>query len=194
MASSGCAFSFAVWAERVEALACWFDTHAWVQGGGRESPRRARYFSLLRQRKVPKRKATPSLRPLRCAKGKTCGVSVAGCAVELALRWRAPLGQPRRVRSQSTRAPTRVPPRNRPAAGAASRGGAVEHPNSPTGLCFARPSLRSAWRLRPRDGAERSNGPWGCSAVGCSAVQPPSGCACGGAVAGWHARRSARAS
>ena len=39
--------------------------------------------SLLRQRKVPKRKATPSLRPLRCAKGQTCGVSVAGCAVEL---------------------------------------------------------------------------------------------------------------
>ena len=42
--------------------------------------------SLLRQRKVPKRKATPSLRPLRGAKGQTCGVSVAGCAVELALR------------------------------------------------------------------------------------------------------------
>ena len=47
------------------------------------SPRRARYFSLLRQRKVPKRKATPSLRPLRFATGQTCGVSVAGCAVEL---------------------------------------------------------------------------------------------------------------
>ena len=38
---------------------------------------------MLRQRKVPKRKATPSLRPLRGAKGQTCGVSVAGCAVEL---------------------------------------------------------------------------------------------------------------
>ena len=50
------------------------------------SPRRARYFSLLRQRKGPKRKATPSLRPLRCAKGQTCVESVAGCAVELALR------------------------------------------------------------------------------------------------------------
>ena len=89
MASSGCAFSFAVRAARVEALACWFEKHAWVEGGGRESPRRARYFSLLRQRKVPKRKATPSLRPLRCAKGQTCGVSVAGCAVELALLLRS---------------------------------------------------------------------------------------------------------
>ena len=54
-----------------------------LSAGAGLSPRRARYFSLLRQRKVPKRKATPSLRPLRCAKGQTCGVSVAGCAVEL---------------------------------------------------------------------------------------------------------------
>ena len=48
-------------------------------------------------------------------------------------------------------------------------------PNIPTGLCFARPSLRSAWRLRPRDDAERSNGPNGCPAVrlfGCSAAPP----------------------
>jgi len=39
--------------------------------------------------------------------------------------------------------------------------------NIPTGLCFARPSLRSAWRLRPRDEAERSNGPNGCWLFGC---------------------------
>ena len=52
------------------------------------SPRRATHFSLLRQRKVSKRKATPSLRPLRVAKGQTCGGAVAGCAVELALRLR----------------------------------------------------------------------------------------------------------
>src|SRR3989344_1521085 len=37
------------------------------------SPRQATHFSLLRQRKVSKRKATPSLRPLRFAKGQTCG-------------------------------------------------------------------------------------------------------------------------
>ena len=54
-----------------------------LSAGAGLSPRRARYFSLLRQRKVPKRKATPSLRPLRVAKGQTCVVSVAGCAVEL---------------------------------------------------------------------------------------------------------------
>ncbi len=44
--------------------------------------------------------------------------------------------------------------------------------NIHTGLCFARPSLRSAWRLRPRDRAERSNGPNGCWLFGCSAVHP----------------------
>ena len=114
---------------------------AWVQGAGRESPRRARYFSLLRQRKVPKRKTTPSLRPLRCAKGQTCGRAVAGCAVELALRSRAPLRHPRRVRARSMGATTPMPPRNRPAAGAASRGWTAEHPTAeqPHG-----PSLRSA--------------------------------------------------
>jgi len=42
----------------------------------------------------------------------------------------------------------------------------------PTGHCFARPRRRSAGRLRPHNGAERSNGPCGCSAVGCSAAHP----------------------
>ena len=42
---------------------------AWVQGGGRVSPRRARYFSLLRQRNVPKRKATLHAASLRFAAG-----------------------------------------------------------------------------------------------------------------------------
>ena len=42
------------------------------------SPRRATHFSLLRQRKVSQRKATPSLRPLRFATGQTCVGAVAG--------------------------------------------------------------------------------------------------------------------
>jgi len=45
--------------------------------------RHASNFLLLRQKKVTKEKATPSLRPLRCAKGQTCGGAVAGCAAEL---------------------------------------------------------------------------------------------------------------
>ncbi len=66
--------------------------------------------------------------------------------------------------------------------------------NIHTGHCFARPRLTGASASRCATWAERSNGPWGCSAVGCLVAHPPSGCACGGAVVGWHARRSARAS
>ena len=109
-----------------------------LSAGAGLSPRRARYFSLLRQRKVPKRKATPSLRPLRCAKGQTCGVSVAGCAAELTSRWRAPFRQLRRVSSRSMGASTPMPPRNRPAAGAATGGGQPRTAEQPHGS-----SLRS---------------------------------------------------
>ena len=83
MASVGFALSSTLRTGFVEAGVCLVRKRALAQGGGRESPRRARYFSLLRQRKVPKRKATPSLRPLRCAPGQTCVGAVAGCAVEL---------------------------------------------------------------------------------------------------------------
>ena len=40
-----------------------------------------------RQEKVTKEKATPSLRPLRCATGQTCVGAVAGCAAELTARF-----------------------------------------------------------------------------------------------------------
>ena len=62
----------------------------------------------------------------------------------------APFGQLRRARQRSTGAPTPVPPRNRPAAGAASRGGTAEHPNSPSGHRCARPRLRGRKRLALR--------------------------------------------
>ena len=112
--------------------------------------------SLLRQRKVPKRKATPSLRPLRVAKGQTCGGAVAGCAVELALRLRRAARTTtasqftRHGRSDAHAHPTTAPPQAQPA-GVRSRTS-----NSRTGHRCARPSFRSAWRLRPREGAERS--------------------------------------
>ena len=58
----------------------------WLKAEAGLSPRQATSFSLLRQRKGSKRKATHSQRPLRVATGQTCAVAVAGCAVELALR------------------------------------------------------------------------------------------------------------
>ncbi|SFE12350.1 hypothetical protein SAMN04489710_11520 [Paracidovorax konjaci] len=66
---------------------------------GRVSARRPRTFSLLRQRKGPKRKATLlAASPFaRWAKGATCGARSRGAAAKLAARWRAALGH----RSQS---------------------------------------------------------------------------------------------
>ena len=129
-----------------------FSAEAGSRPGGRGT------CSLLRQRKVPKRKATPSLRPLRCAAGQSCVVSVAGCAVELALRCARRSDSHGESVHEAWALRRPCSPHNRPAAGAASRGGEpnIQQPNSHTGHRCARPSLRSAWRLRPRDGAERS--------------------------------------
>ena len=127
--------------------------------------------------KVSKRKATlQSATPA----GQTCGGAFAGCAVELATRWRAALGQPRRVRSRSMRAKAPMPPRKRPAAGAARRGWAAQkpdsqtakQPNSHTGHCCAWPSLRIARGLRPGGVGRAKRRPVWMSACGF-----PSGCA-----------------
>ena len=76
----------------------------------------------------------------------------------------------------------------------AYRGAGEQNNQHPLG-----PSLRSApsrGRMRLalcRPGRAQRRPVW---LLGCSAVwlSTPCGCACGGAVAGWHARRSARAS
>ena len=129
------------------------------------SPRRARHFSLLRQRKVPKRKATPSLRPLRCATGQTCGGALAGCAVELALLLRSAARTA--TASQITKHgrtgahATPQPPRRR-----RSQQGV----NTPTAIRVVaaldpKKAAPCARRLRPQQRAERSNGPRGGLAV-----------------------------
>ena len=51
--------------------------------------RRRSNFLSLRRKKVTKERATPSLRPLRCATGQTCSGALAGRAVELALLLRS---------------------------------------------------------------------------------------------------------
>ena len=141
-----------------------------LSAGAGLSPRRARYFSLLRQRKVPKRKATPSLRPLRGAKGQTCVESVAGCAVELtALRCSfvqtSTASQfTKHARFDARTHPATAPPQAQPAGGGQPNIQTTEQPNSHSGHRCARLGLRSAWRSRPRVGAERSDGPCGCSA------------------------------
>ena len=101
------------------------------------SPRRATHFSLLRQRKVSKRKATPSLRPLRVAKGQTCGGAAAGCAVELtALRCSfvqtSTASQcTRHGRSDAHAHPATAPPQAQPAGGWAPEYPTAEQPHGP---------------------------------------------------------------
>ena len=84
----------------------------------------------------------------------------------------AAFGQTRRVRSRSMRAKAPMPPRKRSAAGAARRGWAAEQPDSHTGHCCARPSLRIARGLRPGGVGRAKRRPVWMSACGF-----PSGCA-----------------
>ena len=148
-----------------------------LRAGAGLSPRRATHFSLLRQRKVSKRKATPSLRPLRCAPGQTCVVSVAGCAAELTARLRRSVQTT--VASQFTKHgrcdahahPATAPPQAQPAGVGQPNIQTAGHPNSPTGHCFARPPLAGASATRCAGWAERSNGPCGCPFPGFPSVR-----------------------
>ena len=133
--------------------------------GAGECARQRSNFLSLRRKKVTKERATPSLRPLRCATGQTCVVAVAGCAAELtALRSSSVQTA---AASQFTKHgrfdahATPQPPRRR-----RSQQGV----NIPTAIrvvaaldpARAAPCSR---RLRPQQRAERSNGPRGCLAV-----------------------------
>ena len=158
-----------------------FGSMPWLGAGAGLSPRRATHFLLLRQKKVSKEKATPLSASLRFASGN--------------LRCSRPAGSRsnslRCASLRQSRALIRWPLRS----SAHTEG--MGEPNSqtaPRAIASLGPLL---WAQAPRTRrsacrVERSEDPCGCSAVlGCS---PPAGCACGGAVAGWHARRSARAS
>ncbi|RLJ39526.1 hypothetical protein C8C98_3268 [Acidovorax sp. 106] len=127
------------------------------------SPRRATHFLLLRQKKVSKEKATPSLRPLRFAKGQTCVGAVAGCAAELTARLlrfvqTAAASQMTKHGRTCAHATPQLPRRRR-----SHRGWTAEQPNIHTGHRVARPSLAGASATRCAGWAERSNGPNGCS-------------------------------
>ena len=174
------------------ALLIWL--HAFAEDGGRESPGVRVTFFCFAKRKSPKKRRPPVCDPHAVRGGN---LRRGGCGVRRGTRFalRAPLGQPRRVSSRSTRAPTRVPPRNRPAAGAASRGLGSRTSNGRTATraiaalgraCAARGAC--AREMGP-SAAQRSKGPCGCPLPGF-----PSVCAWGAQGAGWHARRSAHAS
>ena len=110
-------------------------------------------FSCLAKRKSPKRKRPHCLRPRRCAPGQPAVLGFGGVSLEL-----ASLRQSRALIRQTLRS-------------SAHPEGQREQ-NIHTGLCCARPILAGASATHCAAWAERSNGPNGCPAVGCSAVPP----------------------
>ena len=138
--------------------------------------RRRSNFLLRRQEKVTKEKATLHAASLRFAAGN--------------LRCSRPAGSRSNslhcVALRQSRALIRWPLRS------------SAHPEGNPGFGHPQgPLLRSAQAAQREALAPARWGrakQWPVWLFGCSAVHPPAGCACVGAVAGWHARRSARAS
>ncbi len=91
-------------------------------------------FFCFAKRKSPKKRRPPVFDPCASLRGKPASCRLRGAPWNSLRCVAASFRHPRRVSSRSTRAATRVPPRNRPAAGAASRGGTAEHPNSRTSI------------------------------------------------------------
>jgi hypothetical protein len=148
---------------------------SWVQGraGAGSRPGGRGTCSLLRQRKVPKRKATLQSATPALATGQTCGGAFAGCAVELALR--CALRSDNHGESDHEACALRRPchPANAPPQAQPEGGGQPNSPKQPHG-----PSLRSAQsaqrgRLRPRGKLGRAK-QWPVWMSGCGF---PSGCA-----------------
>ena len=72
--------------------------------------------------------------------------------------------------------------------------GGAKQPNSLSGHCFARPFVVGASasnKAQRVPGRAQRRPVW---LFGCSRLSSPCGCACGGAVAGWHGRQCAHAS
>ena len=115
--------------------------------------RRSPFLCLAKERN--QRKATPSLRPLRCATGQTCVTRLAGCAAELTSRLRRSVQTT--AASQSTKrvhAALHAPPRKPRAAGAATGG-------LKSIRAIAALGPQGAGAARRVFGAERSDGPCG---------------------------------
>ena len=164
----------AVRAEPVEAGARWFGGRAWVQGGSRESPGRRVTFFCFAKRKSPKKRRPPVCDPCAALRGKPASCRSRGAPQNSLRACGAPFKQLRRVRARSMGARAPMPPRKRPAAGAASRGLGSRTSNSQTATraIASLGPFAGASATRCASQAERSDGPNGCPIRGF-----PSGCA-----------------
>ncbi len=146
--------------------------------GAGECARRRSNFLLLRQKKVTKEKATPLSASPALRFGQPAVLASSGVSLELAaLRFAQTIASPDPLAAALL--------------GAYRGDGGAKQPNSLSGHCFARPFVVGASTLRraqPFWGRAQRRPEW---LFGCS---PPAGCACGGAVAGWHGRPCAHAS
>ena len=128
-------------------------------------------FFCFAKRKSPKKRRPPVCDPCASLRGKPASCRLRGAPWNSLRCGAASFRHPRRVRARSTRAPTRVPPRNRPDAGAASRGWTAEHPNNRTAGHPLGPLLRSAQAAQREALAPAIRGP--SEAMACVDVLPP---------------------
>jgi hypothetical protein len=142
------------------------------EGGGRVSPRRARYLFFASPKKSTQKKGDPAVCDPRCyganLRRGVCGVR-RGTRYALARCARTTTAsQITKHAREGAHATPQTPRRRRSQKGV----GRKEQPNSHTGHCCARPSLRSAWRLRPGGVGRAQRRPVWMSGCGF-----PSGCA-----------------
>ena len=146
-------------------------------------------FFCFAKRKSPKKRRPPVCDPFAERRGKPASCRLRGAPWNSLRCVAASFRHPRRVSSRSTRAPTRVPPHNRPAAGAASRGWTAEQPTA-----NSRTAPRAFASLGP---LSRAQAPRAAQAGPSEAIARvdirspgfPSGCAWGAQGAGWHVCR-----
>ena len=128
-------------------------------GKGREpgvARRRVTFFRFA-ERKSPKKGRPPVCDPFAVRRGKPASGRLRGAPQNSLSCFAAPFRQLRRASQRGGCVLRHIrSPRNRPDAGAASRGGTAEQPDIHTGLCFAWPRGRGAKRQRVRGRAQRS--------------------------------------
>jgi hypothetical protein len=120
----------------------------------------AQWLSFASPKESHQRKGDPAVCDPFAALRGNLGCSVTGCTAELAARLRRS-AQTTAVSQFTKRVcpSAHAPPRALRAPGAARRAWGSQTANNHTGHRCARPRLRSARRLRPREGAEQRDGP-----------------------------------
>ncbi len=149
-------------------------------------------FLCFAKEKYPKERRPPVCDPFAVRRGKPAACRLRGapwnslCAARAA-RASTASQFTRHGRCDAHAHPTTAPPQAQPAGVGQPN---IQTANIHSGHRCARPSLRSAWRLRPRDGAERSAAKqwpvW-------MSLGFPSGCAWGAQGAGWRVCRRTHA-